>query len=116
MYYTISNTLGERIRLLRKQQGMSQEQLALKAEMAPSFIGEIERNTKKPSIESIEKIANALEISVSELFNYNIETCETNPSSLEQKLAVILEQCDDTERELLCKILEQVLKFKNLEL
>ncbi|MDE7424885.1 MAG: helix-turn-helix domain-containing protein [Lachnospiraceae bacterium] len=114
MNYTISNTLGERIRLLRKQQGMSQEQLALKAEMAPSFIGEIERSAKKPSIESIEKISNALEISVSELFNYNMETFETNPTSLESKLAVTLEQCNNNERDILCKILDNILRFKEL--
>ena len=113
--YTISNTLGERIRLLRKQANLSQEQLALRADMAPSFVGEIERGTKKPSIESIEKLSNALEISVSELFNYNLDTCETNISSFEDKILVRLEQCSVSERDLLYRILDYALQLKNLK-
>lgn len=111
---TISNTLGERIRLLRKQTYMSQEQLALKAEMAPSFVGEIERGTKKPSIDSIEKLANALEISVSELFNYDLKTCESTSRFYENKVLVELEHCTEEEKEVLCHMLEFALKLKNL--
>lgn len=110
--HTISNTLGERIRLLRKKAGMSQEQLALKAEMAPSFVGEIERGIKKPSIESIEKLSNALEISVSELFNYNLDTYETNISCFEDKILVKLEQCTKNDRDLLFRLLDIALKLK----
>lgn len=112
--YTISNTLGERIRFLRKQAGMSQEQLALTAEMAPSFVGEIERGTKKPSIESIEKLSNALGISVSELFNYNVKTCETNVSCFEDKILWKLEQCSQSERDMIYHIIDYVLQLKNL--
>lgn len=112
--YTISNTLGKRIRHLRKQAGMSQEQLALTAEMAPSFVGEIERGAKKPSIESIEKLSNALEISVSELFNYNVETCETNISCFEDKLLVKLEQCSPSQRDTLYHIIDYALQLKDL--
>ena len=69
-----SDTLGNRIRYLRSEATLSQEQLALKAGIAPSFLGEIERGIKKPSIDTIEKIAIALEISLSELFNYESKT------------------------------------------
>lgn len=113
--YTIANTLGERIRLLRKQAGMSQEQLALTADMAPSFVGEIERGTKKPSIESIEKLSNALDISVSELFNYDVNTCETNASCFEDKILIKLEQCSQSERDMLYRIIDYALQLKNLK-
>ena len=112
--HTISNTLGERIRLLRKRAGMSQEQLALKAEMAPSFVGEIERGIKKPSIESIEKLSNALEISVSELFNYDTDTYETNASCFEDKILIKLEQCSIFERDMY-RIIDYALQLKELK-
>lgn len=111
---TISNTLGERIRLLRKQAYMSQEQLALKAEMAPSFVGEIERGNKKPSIDSIEKLANALDISVSELFNYDLKTCESTSRFYENRVLTELEHCTENEKEILYRMLEFALKLKNL--
>lgn len=60
---------GERVRDLRKERGLSQEQLAFKADLHRTYIGMIERAEKNITLVNIEKIANALEISINELFN-----------------------------------------------
>lgn len=56
-------SVGEKIRYYRRIKNLSQEELAEKSGLSNNFIGEIERNVKKPSLESFVSIANALEIS-----------------------------------------------------
>lgn len=67
---------GQRIRQLRKQQGISQEELGFRANLHSTHIGMIERGVKNISIETIEKLSGALGISVSFLFDdkYNLNT------------------------------------------
>lgn len=111
---TYSNTLGSRIRQLRTVTDLSQEQLALKAGIAPSFLGEIERNMKKPSIDSIEKIANALEISVPELFNYDLNTLSDSDNIYLDKIILEVKNCTKVQQEILYRLIKQALTLKNL--
>lgn len=55
--------LGKRIRAQRKQLKMTQEELAEKAEISNSFLGHIERGTRKASLDTLVKICNALKAS-----------------------------------------------------
>jgi transcriptional regulator with XRE-family HTH domain len=66
----ILKLFGECIRELRKAEGISQEELAHKANLHRTYIGMIERGEKNISIINIEKIAHALKINISELFKY----------------------------------------------
>lgn len=59
--------LSTNIKRLRKEQGISQEKLALKANIDRSYMSELERQIANPSIEALLKIANALEVATSEL-------------------------------------------------
>lgn len=65
---TIAKSVGQRIRNYRTQQGLSQEKLADLSGCHPTYIGQLERGEKNATIESIEKIAVALNISLSTLF------------------------------------------------
>ena len=64
----LQKIVGERIRNFRKEKGWSQEELADNANLHTTYIGQLERGEKNPTLESIEKIANALGISLEELF------------------------------------------------
>ena len=64
----IVKTLGKRIRSYRTASGLSQEKLAELSGCHPTYIGQIERGEKNATIESIEKIASALNVSLSTLF------------------------------------------------
>lgn len=59
--------LGNRIRLLRKECGYSQESLAFECELDRTYIGAVERGERNISLENIAKVAKALSISISEL-------------------------------------------------
>jgi len=60
--------VGKRVKEIREQMGMTQESLAFKAEIHPSFLSHIERGTKKASLETIEKLAGALGVPTQNLF------------------------------------------------
>jgi len=60
---------GDRVREIRKEKGLSQEELSFKADLHRTYIGMIERAEKNITLVNIEKIANALEVSINDLFN-----------------------------------------------
>jgi len=65
----IYRQLGQHIQLLRKNTHLSQEQLAARAGINRVYMGNIEQGTKRPSLEVLAKIANALELSLAQLFS-----------------------------------------------
>jgi len=62
---------GDRVREIRKEKGISQEQLSFKADLHRTYIGMIERAEKNITLVNIEKIANALKVSVNDLMNFD---------------------------------------------
>jgi transcriptional regulator with XRE-family HTH domain len=57
------------VRELRKLKNLSQEKLAFRADLHRTYIGMIERAEKNITLLNIEKIANALEVNINDLFN-----------------------------------------------
>ena len=55
--------LGKRVKQQRKLAQMTQEKLAERAGISFAFVGHIERGTRKASLETLVKLANALKIS-----------------------------------------------------
>ncbi|MGZ7445495.1 helix-turn-helix domain-containing protein [Paenibacillus sp. TH7-28] len=62
--------VGEGIRHFRKLLGLSQEELANKAEIHETYIGKLERAEKVCSVVVLAKITKALNLSMVEFFNY----------------------------------------------
>lgn len=61
--------IGERLRVLRMERGISVRTLATRAGFSPSFISQIENGQASPSIASLERIADVLEIALVGFFN-----------------------------------------------
>jgi len=66
----VSKKLGKRINQLRAVKKMTQEKLALEADLNRAYIGYIERGERNPSTETVAKIAKVLKISLNELFKF----------------------------------------------
>ena len=64
----INKKIGLRIKELRTSLGLSQEKLALKAEMDRTYLAGIEQGKRNPSIKSLEKVIDALEVNFGEFF------------------------------------------------
>ncbi|WP_405252237.1 helix-turn-helix domain-containing protein [Dokdonia sp. Asnod3-C12] len=62
---------GIKVREIRKKNGISQEELAHRADLHRTYIGMIERAEKNITLLNIEKIANALEVNINELMIFN---------------------------------------------
>ncbi|MEK3884954.1 helix-turn-helix transcriptional regulator [Paenibacillus sp. PL2-23] len=60
--------VGEQIRRVRKLRGMTQEQLAEQSGLSFSYVSDVERGTRNISLESLEKIINALGVRPNQLF------------------------------------------------
>jgi len=60
---------GEKVREERLRQGLSQEDLASRAGVHRTYIGMIERAEKNITLENIEKISVALNLSIDKFFN-----------------------------------------------
>lgn len=64
----IKKSFGDRIRKLRLQMGISQENFALKIQMDRTYYASVEKGNRNISLLNIEKIAKGFGMSLSELF------------------------------------------------
>ena len=69
-YMDIKETVGKRIKYLRNQIGISQEELADRAGIDRTYITSVECGKRNISIVNVEKIANALGVTLSKLFDF----------------------------------------------
>lgn len=60
---------GKRVRKARKALDISQEELAHIADSNRTYISDVERGTRNPSIEVVERIAKALEVKIGTLLD-----------------------------------------------
>jgi transcriptional regulator with XRE-family HTH domain len=65
---TVLTRFGKALRELRTERGLSQDELAARAGLDRNYIGMIERGERNPAIVNVVKIAEALDVSPSELF------------------------------------------------
>jgi transcriptional regulator with XRE-family HTH domain len=60
--------LGKNVKRLREKQHLSQEKLSEKVDVHVSYIGQIERGLRFPSLKILFRISDALEVRINELF------------------------------------------------
>ena len=95
-----STVIGNLIRERRIEKGLSQEQLADKANISRTHVGALERGEKAPSLETIINIAEALSVDINELL-------PENPAS-SKKSQDTLAGCSTLERSILSENLESL--------
>lgn len=65
---TINEIFGKKVAEIRRQQNLSQEELAFRCGVHRTYIGAIERGEKSPTLNTIEKIAKGLNIEIIDLW------------------------------------------------
>ena len=65
--------LAKRLKEIRSERGISQEELAYRSELTLSQIARIETVRINPTISTIFKIARTLEVPLRELFNFDLQ-------------------------------------------
>ena len=94
--------IGQKIKNLRNEAGLTQEQMAERCEISTSFLGHIERGTRKLSLETAVKIADCLHVSMDSLI---MEGKQTDFSVLSAVEAILRKQ-DSTKQEQFLRLLK----------
>ena len=106
----IAKIIGQRIRNYRTQKGLSQEKLAELAGCHPTYIGQLERGEKNATLESVEKIASAMDISLSELFD---KLGKSGSNNIAAKCYDLVASKNEAEQKQLYKMLQEMDEYKN---
>ena len=64
----LNKKIGQRIKELRKKQGITMEKLAYESGISKGGLSELERGMKEPRISTLVKIVENLDVSLSEFF------------------------------------------------
>ena len=108
----IAKVVGQRIRNYRTQKGLSQDKLAELSGFHPTYIGQLERGEKNATLESIEKITSALQISLSTLFE-GIDSVSDGTRNIPLECYELIATKTKGEQEQIYKILIEMDVYKN---
>lgn len=105
--------IGRRIREIRQQQALSQEQLALRAGITTAYLGMVERGEKNPTVAVIERICHAANLSLPDFFaSHRIENIETDEIS--QQILCQLAGRTTEEKALILQIIKQIFRIQRM--
>jgi CheY-like chemotaxis protein len=107
----VKHLFGKAIRHQRTEQGISQEELAGRAGLHRTYISDVERGARNPSLESIEKIASALNMTVSMLFARVDASIGSDPL-----VEILLIEDDPEDIELTLQVFKQALIINKLHI
>lgn len=114
---TLRKLIGNRIRSIRKEKGLTQEQLANKAQLTYQYIGAVERGARNASIDSLERIISALDVDFDQLLNLKdlksipISEDEDNKDYILTLLNHILKERSAQEIKAIRNITEEIIKI-----
>lgn len=115
MVQSISERFGMRIKEYRTLRGISQEQLALKANVNVSFLGQIERGNKKPTIDTIDKLLNALDIEYTDFFDFKQTVSSKKNTATIDKIIYELKSRTSAEQQLIYDVMRRILIYNDFE-
>ncbi|MCC0664568.1 helix-turn-helix domain-containing protein [Clostridioides sp. ZZV15-6597] len=110
----IYNIIGKRIRNYRRKTGYSQEELAEKAELFPTYLGQIERGESKASLRSILKIANALEMPLEVLFE-NIIQNEEHIDTMSSECYELIDSLTLKEQKAMINLIKEIIEYRKFK-
>lgn len=93
--------VGTRLRQIRKSQGRTLEYVSKVTGLSQPFISQLENDQKSPSLESLEKLCNAYEITFAEFFTLQ------NPTEF-VRLQQAISTLTPTQKDLLVRFLDQL--------
>ena len=106
----LTQIIGQRLRAKRLELGYSQELTAEKADLHPTYIGQVERGEKNATIESVAKICVALEYPMEDLFQKL--TLLESQSLIAQECYNLISTLPLKEQQQLYTLLEKIIRYK----
>lgn len=91
---------GIRLRGLRKQRGLTQQQLATAMEMSEDAVSALERGKSLPGFETIEKLAKSLDVQLKDLFEFDGTPIPKRKAQMIEEISATARGLPDTDVEL----------------
>ena len=105
--------IGKRIHELRVNSGLSQEKLALRANITTTYLGLLERNLKNPTVKVIEQICNQLNISLSNFFSSS-PVPEKSEDAISMQIITQISDKSEEEKLLILQIIKDISRLCDL--
>jgi transcriptional regulator with XRE-family HTH domain len=105
---TTKELLGSRIKELRKLRGLSQERLSEKVGIDPKHLSRIEVGRGFPSLDTLERLANVLNVELKDFFEFAHEA--KSPKELKEALSSLIKEADEEKLRLLVKVIRAVIR------
>lgn len=106
----LSIKIGQRIRNYRIGQKLSQEELAEKCGLHPTYIGQVERGEKNATLETISRITSSLSIPLSTFFE-KIDDCQEDMPNYPSIAYELVQSVSEETQEKLVLILKTVIEM-----
>jgi transcriptional regulator with XRE-family HTH domain len=111
---TLAEEIGIRLRNYRKAAHLTQEKVAFRAGLHPTYIGQLERGEKNATIDSIDKIIRALNISFDALLKNLGPTINEPTKETALQCYNLIEVLPPSEQQIMFEIIERVIQYKKL--
>ncbi|MCL2392724.1 MAG: helix-turn-helix domain-containing protein [Oscillospiraceae bacterium] len=108
----IAKTIGDRIRIYRVRAKITQMRLAEKSGVHHTYIGQLERGEKNATLETIEKVARALNLSLETLFEAIVDGNVDNTVSRE--IYDLVNAQPEKEQLALLELVKRAVEYKNI--
>lgn len=101
----IKRLIGMRIRDLRKSSGRSQEALAGEMGISPKYLSSIERGKENPTLDTLIRLAQSLDLDISEIFNC---AGEKSPRELKHFISSLIKDPDTEKLKIAAKVMKAI--------
>lgn len=103
---SIAKNLGSNIKKFRLEKGLSQEHLALRAGVHPAYLGRLERGEKCPTLDTVFKICEALDVPAGDLISFG--NFNDNTSADKKTMEEVIEKLPKSKQEKLLDIVKNI--------
>ena len=98
--------IGARVKEIRNKKGLTQEKLSERMEINPKYLSSIERGNENPTLNTLIKLSESLEVDLGEIFSLiQIE----DPGERKSMITSLLDQADNEQLKRAFKVLSAVL-------
>lgn len=105
----ICRLVGERLRAIRKQKGLTQAEVAEKANLNDKYYSEVERGIRNITLVNLQKIARSLGVPLADIFSFSVER-QSSPEAQEAAalLMHLFSNTTDAQKRALNNILKKI--------
>ena len=103
----LAEKIGARIKAVRRSRGMTQERLAEQAEISPRYLSRLEVGEQSPSIDTLGRLATALDVELWELFDFGHEGTQ---KELQNTMRKLVRESDEGKLRLAVKVFRAVVR------